>query len=333
MIGTWTCHLVGASVGREGVAMQIGASISDVFTERVESLYSSKDFVRLRRVLLICGFAAGFSGLFHVPFAAIVFAFELLIIADLFWYAVVPTILASFIAFWVSSLLALPKFEVDFSSIVFPTFSFIVVLKLVLLGVFLGLVGFLFSFSLKALRTVFDKVLPNLFTRIFVVSLVLAPLLWFVFTGRYSGLGTNFIDGVFFGNYPVFWYDWVLKLLFTVCCLAAGFFGGEVTPLFAIGVCFGFWFAPFLGISPIIGAALGFVTVFASATNTLFGPMLIAWEIFGFNVFLLGVLVVLFGFLSNLDHSIYSSFFDSRGLKTRVFFACKNRLFNKGASS
>lgn len=84
MIGTWSCHLVGGSVGREGVAMQIGASIADVFTKRLPKFYNSYDFIRLRKVLLICGFAAGFSGLFHVLFAGIIFAFELLITADLF---------------------------------------------------------------------------------------------------------------------------------------------------------------------------------------------------------------------------------------------------------
>lgn len=66
--------------------MQIGASIADVFTKRLPKFYNSYDFIRLRKVLLICGFAAGFSGLFHVPFAlGIIFAFELLITADLFF--------------------------------------------------------------------------------------------------------------------------------------------------------------------------------------------------------------------------------------------------------
>lgn len=60
------------------------------------------------------------------------------------------------------------------------------------------------------------------------------------------------------------------------------------------------WISPLLGIPGILGAALGFVAVFASATNTWFAPMIIAWEIFDFNVFIPAILVVTFSFFQIL---------------------------------
>ncbi|QPK94127.1 chloride channel protein [Actinomyces sp. zg-332] len=323
MIGTWTSHVVGASVGREGVAMQIGATISDAFTKRIKALYTFKEFDRIRKTLLVCGFAAGFAGLFHVPFAAIVFAFELLIVNDLFLFAIIPTFLSSFVSFGISTLVGLKKFEVDFSGVALPIFSTSVILKLVFLGVLFGLIGFLFSALLKNLRRFVEIILPNSLFRIFISSIFLAPLLLFTFQGRYTGLGINFINDVFFSSNPhIYWFDWCLKLLFTVLCLAAGFFGGEVTPLFSIGVCFGFWIGSIVGISPVLCAALGFVAVFAAATNTFLGASILAWEIFGFHVFVFAIFVTFFAYLVNFNYSIYSNLFirDKDSLGFRKFF-------------
>lgn len=80
------------------------------------------------------------------------------------------------------------------------------------------------------------------------------------------------------------------------------------------------------GIPGILGAALGFVAVFASATNTWFVSMIIAWEILIFNVFIPAILVVTFSFFSNFDYSIYSSsLLSESGLKKRLFNFLSNK--------
>ena len=86
-----------------------------------------------------------------------------------------------------------------------------------------------------------------------------------IFKGRYSGLGTDLIDLSFYGN--VTYYDWFLKLIFTVVTLAIGFQGGEVTPLFSIGATLGFILAPIFHLPIELCVALGYTGVFASATN------------------------------------------------------------------
>lgn len=66
MAGTWITHLFGGSAGREGVAVQIGATLSHAFARRFH-------FPDNGRILLIAGMAAGFGGLFQTPFAAVFF--------------------------------------------------------------------------------------------------------------------------------------------------------------------------------------------------------------------------------------------------------------------
>ena len=93
-------------------------------------------------------------------------------------------------------------------------------------------------------------------------------------------MGTNLISGSLSGI-DYYWYDWLLKFLLTVGTLAAGFQGGEVTPLFSIGAGLGAVLAGFLGLPVEFAAALGYAAVFGSATNTFLAPIFIGVEVFG----------------------------------------------------
>ena len=64
MIGTWITHLFGGSAGREGVAVQIGATLSHETGRRLH-------IKETKPVMLITGMAAGFGGLFQTPLAAV----------------------------------------------------------------------------------------------------------------------------------------------------------------------------------------------------------------------------------------------------------------------
>ena len=80
VIGTWTTHLFGGSAGREGVAVQIGAAVSNNIGRLVDKTI---DIENSRKMFLITGMAAGFSGLFCTPLAAIFFALEVLVAGNL----------------------------------------------------------------------------------------------------------------------------------------------------------------------------------------------------------------------------------------------------------
>ena len=58
MIGTWITHLFGGSAGREGVAVQIGATLSHYMGRKLKTPDNS-------RIMLITGMAAGFGSYFE----------------------------------------------------------------------------------------------------------------------------------------------------------------------------------------------------------------------------------------------------------------------------
>ena len=87
--------------------------------------------------------------------------------------------------------------------------------------------------------------------------------------------------------------------------LAAGFQGGEVTPLFAIGATLGVVLATAFGLPVMLVAALGYAAVFGSATNTLLAPILIGIEVFGAEQAILFAIVCMIAFVCNGNRTIY----------------------------
>ena len=277
ILSTWMTHLFGGSAGREGVAVQLGGTVAHAL--RREGLGPNAS-----RIYLVTGMAAGFGGLFQTPLAAIFFAMEVLVVGRLEWRALYPATIAAFVASWTSHTLGLEKFTQVISDKL--SLSPHVFLQLLVLGVIFGLTGKLFAYLLGQLKTSFAKTFANPYVRIGVVGLGLSILLYLIGTGRYTGLGTNLISQSFAGadsKSLITGADWILKLLFTVTTIAAGYKGGEVTPLFSIGASLGVWLAPFFGLPIYLVAALGYAAVFAGATSTTIGPILIGCEVFGFQ--------------------------------------------------
>lgn len=294
--GTWITHLFGGSAGREGVAVQIGAAFSHWVGRKIPIKNSS-------HIFLVTGMAAGFAGLFQTPIAAVFFAMEVLVAGSLEYQALLPAVTAAFTASWFSGFLGLEKFSFALTGEVnmgFPDMG-----KLILMGILFGIVGGAFAWTLKYMKGKLASVWKQPVVRIFCVGLILSVLLLLLYKGRYAGLGTNLIHASFYGE-KIYRYDWILKFLLTILTLAAGFQGGEVTPLFAIGASLGAAAAPLFGVPAEIAAALGYASVFGSATNTFLAPVLIGTEVFGFAYLPQFFIVCAFSYLFNLNKSIYS---------------------------
>lgn len=296
IVTTWVTHLFGGSAGREGVAVQLGAAVSYNFGK----IFKRTDH---SRVLLIVGMAAGFGGLFQTPLAAAFFSLEVLVVGVFRHDALLPALIAAFTASQTSHLLGLEKFSVSIADTL--TWNFDTIWKIVVISIVFGVVGGLFAHLLKKSKIFFSKHIINPYVKIFMIGIVIAGLMLLLHGGRYTGLGTNLIASSFFGG-EVFAYDWVLKIVFTVLTLAAGFQGGEVTPLFAIGATLGILLASLTGLPLLLVAALGYAAVFGSATNTLFAPILIGAEVFGPQYILHFGIVCSIAYVFNGNQSIYS---------------------------
>ncbi|KPJ22662.1 voltage-gated chloride channel family protein [Streptococcus phocae] len=296
ILSTWLTHLFGGSAGREGVAVQIGAAVSH-YCHRLTAIKNKS------QIFLVMGMAAGFAGLFQTPMAAVVFALEVLCLGQLSYSALIPAVVASFTASWTSHQLGLEKFSVPLVDALAMTPTYFV--QLILLGVVFGLVGNGFAYLLEKGKQVVAKQLPNPYHRVLLVGVVLSAVLLLFHFGRYTGLGTNLIAAAF-DHQPIYSYDWLLKCLLTVVTLSAGFQGGEVTPLFSIGASLGVVLAPLVGLPVPLVAALGYVTVFGSATNTFLAPIFIGIEVFGVANAPAYFIVSAFAYMVSRRHSIYS---------------------------
>lgn len=294
--GTWITHLFGGSAGREGVAVQIGATFSHWIGRKIPLKNSS-------HIFLVTGMAAGFAGLFGTPIAAVFFAMEVLTAGALEYQALLPAVTAAFTASAAAQFLGLEKFTFALTGKMDLAFSDM--WRFLLLGILFGVVGGAFAWTLKYMKNILASHWKQPVIRIFTMGLILSVLLLLLYKGRYAGLGTNLIHASFYGE-EILSYDWILKFLLTVLTLAAGFQGGEVTPLFSIGASLGVVAGPILGVPSEIAAALGYAGVFGSATNTFLAPVLIGTEVFGSAYLPHFFLVCAFAYLFNLNKSIYS---------------------------
>ena len=100
-------------------------------------------------------------------------------------------------------------------------------------------------------------------------------------------------------------YTFALKLIFTAVTLGTGFMGGEVTPLFVIGSTLGYTLGAALGIDPVWLASIGFVAVFAGASNTPLACALMGIELFGGGAALYLVIACALAYLFSGHRGIY----------------------------
>jgi H+/Cl- antiporter ClcA len=96
-------------------------------------------------------------------------------------------------------------------------------------------------------------------------------------------------------------------MLLTILTLAAGFKGGEVTPLFFIGATLGNALSLIIPLPMGLLAGMGFVGVFAGATNTPIACMIMGIELFGSESGIYIAIACIVSYLISGHTSIYRS--------------------------
>jgi H+/Cl- antiporter ClcA len=284
-VGTVVTHLLGGSAGREGTAVQMGGSLAAGFSRwcRVRP----ED----RRVLLLAGVAAGFGSVFGTPLAGAIFAVEVVVVGRFQLDALVPVLVAGAVGDAACTAWGIHHTAYHIALGAGITHLAGITPRLagatVLAAVAFGLAGKLFAEATHRLGHLFQRLVPYPPLRPALGAVLVILLVWLSGTRDYLGLGvTNpdphgvsivsaFLPG---GATPA---SWAWKLLFTAVTLAAGFKGGEVTPLFFIGATLGHALAGPLGVPVDLFAGLGFIAIFAAAANTPVACTVMGVELFG----------------------------------------------------
>jgi H+/Cl- antiporter ClcA len=193
------------------------------------------------------------------------------------------------------------------------SFDFMLFAKAALAGVAFGVVGWLFIFLSHNIKHLAQEVITIKWLQPVVGGLLIIGLTLAIDTRDYLGLGVSSPDEHAVSIVSSFMengatkFSWFWKLLFTVITLSFGFKGGEVTPLFFIGATLGNSLALFLGAPIDLMAGLGFLAVFAAATNAPIACAVMGIELFGVEHWPYFAIACLVAFWFSSNNSIYRS--------------------------
>ncbi len=270
--GTVLSHLGGASVGREGAALQLGGSIGEFFAERFKI---TEDY---RRILVMSGMAGCFSALFGTPIAAFVFVLEVVRIGKRCLVAIIPAFISSITAFLIANNLGIEPERFPVNTV--PTITFDIAWKFVMISVVGALVSRIFVYALHFSEKVFSRLLKNEYLRVVIGGLFVIALAKILGTTDYNGGGINIVHNIFTHdevNYEAF----ILKIIFTAISVGSGYKGGEIVPTIFVGGTLGGTLAKLIGIDMSFGGAIGITSLFCGVTNCPFATIILACEMFG----------------------------------------------------
>lgn len=290
---TFAAQLTGASVGREGAAIQIGGSLTSVLTRPLR--LQARD----ERLLLVAAMAGAFGGAFGVPVAGAVFGLEVQQTGRLRYEGLAPALAASITADRVVEALGRATPVVDIP----VDLDASLILRLAVVGLMAGGAARLFIALTSVIRLALQRHVTWYPARPVVGAV--ATLLLMLLVGRdYLGLSLPLIDGALDGTLSD-WWDPALKILFTAVALGSGIPGGEVTPLFVVGATLGSVLSAPLGLPAMIGATACFAAVFGAAANTPIACTVLAVELFGAAMAVPAAVVCIIAFAVSPERGIY----------------------------
>lgn len=269
----------GASVGREGPVVHLGATIAATISRLFQLPRSSN------RVLLACGVAGAVSASFNAPIAGVLFAHEV-ILGHYAMSAFSSIVIASGAATIVSRLyfgdtvaFSIPDYQIT-SFLEFPAFA--------LLGLVCALVAVLFQYSLIGTDFVARTVPAPTWIRPVVGGLAIGIIaVWYP---QVLGVGYQATDLALRNQLPLdlMMTLIVLKTAATAICLASRFGGGIFSPSLYVGAMTGGAFGiiaasvfPDMASSQGLYAILGMGAVAAAVIGAPLSTTMIVFELTG----------------------------------------------------
>ena len=296
MVAALTTVGSGASSAMEGPAIYGGAAIGSWLWKRLKRF--GKLEPRDRRIMLICGAAAGMSAIFRAPLTGIVFALEMPYKDDLAHEALVPSLIASVVSYVTlgSFLGSAPVF--DFATA--TTFKQADLYWCALLGLCIGLISLVFVVTFRRTRVWVVKNRAPHWLKMAVGGLLtgLCGLLFLHFyPGELMPIGPNYeavpeilnsahstVELLVFSG---------LKLVATLFSIGAGGVSAMFVPLFLTGGSLGVAFAQAVAHSPALElyAAVGMASFISAAYKTPLAAVVFVAEATGGHAFIVPALI------------------------------------------
>jgi len=298
LTGTVLTHLFGGSAGREGTAVQMGASLTDWLSHRLRLTGP------LRNQLLAAGVAGGFGSVFGTPIAGAVFGLEVVARGRIRHDALVPALVAALIGDLTTR--GLGVVHTAYPAAPHLALTPAVGAAWLLLAVAIAAVAVGFIELTHALKAQGERRVAHLGVRMAIGGAIVVGLWQLVGTSAYLGLGVPTTVRAF-GDPELPAWAFAAKLGFTAITLGAGFLGGEVTPLFFMGAALGGTLGPPLGLPQALAAGVGMAAMFAAASSTPLALSIMAVELLGVAVLPHVVIVSVVAWVLTGARTIYPS--------------------------
>jgi len=289
LVTTVITHLFGGSAGREGTAVQIGGSLANLFAGWFK--LDQRD----KQMLLTAGIAAGFGAVFGTPLTGTIFALEVLTIGRIKYDALLPCLIAGLVGDATVSAWGIMHTQYHISNVEAGQLFYgrqlhvnvWLLLKTILASAIFGLAAYGFAKTAHAVKSISTKYIKIKWLIPVCGGVIIILLTFILGKPDYLSLGVSpeypgavTIVSAFQPGGADF-FSWLWKLLYTTITLGTGFKGGEVTPLFYVGATLGNTLAALMNAPVSLFAALGFIAVFAGATNTPLACTIMGIELFG----------------------------------------------------
>lgn len=269
-LGSLATTFFGGSAGKEGSAVAMGGTLGDFLAGKFK--LSNED----QRTLVLCGVGSAFGVIYDVPFAGAILGMELVLKGKFHYQALIPAFLTTVFSNEIGA--AIGNTKVNYPILMLDDLSFMILIKLVLLGIIFGVGGSIFNLVLDNSSKIYGIITKNPYLKAILGGVLTIVLFWLV-GDNYNGLGQTFIRDAF--DKPATLMDSVWKIIFTAIALGSVFQGGRGNPTFFVGAALGSAVAKYIGFPLESCTALGMIGVFCGATSLPITSIAMSLEYFG----------------------------------------------------
>ncbi len=309
LIGFFTStfsHMLGASVGKEGVGVQLGLSAGSLLSIGERKLFR-KNNADASSYYLMAGASAAFGALFGSPISGVLFGIQFASPSFTRLDALMPCIVSSYTATALSRVLgihiltipAITALEVNSSNI----------LSVALFALIIGLISRFFCFSLKRFSELNNRISKesayksSIFPAIIALLIIIANY-YLTNSFAYNGLSAQLLYSSISDSIPL--YAFIVKALLVILSISAGFIGGEVVPLLVVGSAIGYTAASILSLPTSSFAALGALGMLSGGTNLPLVCFALGLELFHYPDPTLLFIAVTVAYVTSGNEGIYA---------------------------